>query len=1250
MKKILAGLAALSLLSLTYCTRQPGSSASQPKTEGRRIEILFLGDNGHHRPIQMAPILMEGLGNKGINLSYTDRLEDLNPENLSKYDGLLVFANWDSLPPAPEKALVDFVKGGKGLIAVHCASWCFRNSSAFVNDMVGGQFWKHGWDTIQPVWAKPDHPAIFGAKQFKTVDETYLHKKLAADNVVLTERIIDAKQAKDKPGQKTEPYTWVRNFGKGRVFYTAYGHDELTWKQTGFHDLMEKGIKWSVGDKVAGELQKLNPKPFVYQEANLPNYEKRPGPQLKPDPLSPEESMKHLQVNPDFTLGLFAAEPNVQHPIALSWDEKGRMFAIVTLDYPNERKDTGGRDYILMLEDTNGDGKADKFTKFADNLSIPTSLVAYDGGFIVSQAPDMLFLKDTDGDGKADVRKVLMTGFGTMDTHAGPSNLHYGFDNWIYGSIGYSGFNGTVGGKKHQFGQGFFRFKPDGSELEYLTSTSNNTWGLAFDETGNLFGSTANNDHGWYMAIPNRYMLGWDKLRLRGGRSTDTHKDMKVLTRIRQVDVFGGYTAAAGHNFYTARSFPQSYWNRVAFVSEPTGHIIHLNTMEKDGTDYHDKNDFNLVAGADEWFSPVFAEVGPDGAVWFADWYSFIIQHNPTPKGFENGGGNAYVTDLRDNTHGRIYRIAYKKAPAYQPLALSKDQPEALVKALTSDNMFWRQAAQRLLVERGKSDVLPQLYALVKNQSLDAIGSNPGAIHALWTLHGLGALNGSNAEAFQIVTAALKHPAASVRKTAVQVLPKNASTVASLLQANTLNDSEPLVGLNTLLAFTEAPMTAEVEKAVVAALGNPNFVADRWMPDAFTTVFNARDSELLKTFLAKAPRQGQASASASTSAAMDHSAHQHGMAEEKAAASTGPKADIVVTQVKPSTPMPTVREGISFSVEVENRGSAAVPSGTPITLKIHAEGPNLSRDWLSYTFVKGLKAGEKAFITESNNGPWVGPMGLSSDVPGNFTISVTADPDNKIPENREDNNTFRYVVKYQPLKNLTGFVLENATRAYTATATEAELLSFAGLLKGLNDTDAKAVLAGMRRGWDPKRKLAPSAATQQVLASLDKDLSKDNQKLLNNWAELTGLRKSAENEVDPNVQTVKIKTVTEKLQFSLKEFTVKAGQPVEIILDNPDQMQHNLVIGKPKSLEVIGKAADAMITRPDAVYKSYVPEIPQVIIATKLVNPDDSAHLKFVAPAEPGDYPFVCTFPGHWRIMNGVMRVVKETASSNSKK
>jgi uncharacterized protein len=847
--KTLFPLIALALLTWQCATQKTTQTTQTAQTtQPRRLEILFLGDNGHHRPIERVPQAMAALGAKGINFTYSDNLNDLNPNYLSNFDGVLLYANWDTISKPQERALVDYIASGKGFIPVHCASYCFRNSDELVKIM-GGQFWRHTWDTIQPVWARPDHPAIMGAKQFRTLDETYLHTKLQPDNLVLTERVIQPDQYKDRPNQKTEPYTWVRTHGKGRIFYTAYGHDESTWSQPNFMNLLEKGIRWAVGEQAVQDLEALNPPVFNYRQAKLPNYEKRNEPQIQQFPLSPEQSMKYIQVPVEFNLELFASEPNVMHPIAMSWDERGRLYVLITKDYPNERKDTGGSDYILICEDTDKDGKADKFTRFADGLSIPTGMVFANGGLIVAQAPDMLFLQDTDGDDKADVKKTLFSGFGTFDTHAGPSSLRYGFDNWIWGCVGYSGYKGKLPANADslQFGQAFFRFKPDGSKMEWMTSTSNNTWGFAFNEAGDVFGSTANNAHGWYMAIPHRYFKGNLGMgRDNGSRSTDTHKDMKTLTpRIRQVDVFGGFTAAAGHNFYTARAFPKKYWNQVAFVAEPTGHVLHQNHIVKKGTDYEDKEAFNLMAGADEWFSPVFSEVGPDGAVWVADWYSFIIQHNPKPENFKMGEGNAYETDLRDYTHGRIYRVSAKNAPAYQPVSLSKDRPDELLANLKNTNLLWRSHAQRLLVERAKTDVAPQLLEMLKDKSVDEVGLNAGVIHALWTLQGLGQLDRVNWAEL------LKHPSNAVRKNAVQVMPVEANTAQLLLNANALNDAEPLVVLNTLLKLTETPLTPDLEKAILTRLETATEADDRWLPDAFGVMLNAHNGQLLRTHLAK---------------------------------------------------------------------------------------------------------------------------------------------------------------------------------------------------------------------------------------------------------------------------------------------------------------------------------------------------------------------------------------------------------------
>ena len=1192
--------------------------------QARRIEVLFLGDKGHHKPIERVPQLMAALGPKGINITYTDDLGDLNPKTLGKYDALMIFANWDVLPPAEEKALLDFVASGKGFLPIHCASYCFRNANAYVK-LVGGQFWRHTMDSITAQIIQPQHPVMAGLKPFTAYDETYLHSQLQPDNNVLAVREIKADQKKDKPGASTEPYTWTRTHGKGKVFYTAYGHDERTWQLPDFQELIYNGIIWSVNDAARAAHVARAPQKFEYRAAKLPNYEQRPGIQYQQLALTPEESMKHIQVPVDFKLELFAAEPNVMHPIALTWDEKGKLYVLITKDYPNERKQEGGSDYIMVCEDTDKDGKADKFTPFAEGLSIPTGMVFANGGLIVSQAPHMLFLKDTDGDGKADLKKILFTGFGTGDTHAGPSNLHYGFDNWIWGCVGYSGFKGKVGtADSLQFGQAFFRFKADGSKLEWMTSTSNNTWGFAFNETNDVFGSTANNSHGWYMAIPHAYFNAPNN---NGSRSTDTHRDMKPITeKVRQVDAFGGFTAAAGHNFYTARAFPKKYWNSIAFVAEPTGHILHQNNMQKKGTDFYDKESFNLMAGADEWFSPVFSEVGPDGAVWVADWYSYIIQHNPTPKGFDNGPGNAYQTDLRDFTHGRIYRVSYKEAPEYKPLSLSISDVKGLLAALKNNNMLWRMHAQRMLVERGQKDVVEDLIALVKDQSVDEIGINAPAIHALWTLKGLNALDEAT------IAAALVHPCADVRKNAIKVMDFSAASVATILKHNVLQDKDPLVVMNALLLFSKSPLDAAAENAFFARMNKSTEVEDRWMPDAFACVLTANNGKLMKKHL-----QSQIKASNSKKTAMpamDHSMHQMGGTKPASSAkATG--IDLVLSDIKIDPAAPAVRERINITVEVKNQGTVDLEKENFVPLDIRFEGMGIKVDQYSRNFKDGIKAGETVSITKNLNGPWVGNISVGTDVVGEYNLIVAIDKANEVKESNKNNNSFTKKITFSRPADMNAFALESALKSYANKAPADSLVSILKLTQAMDQQSKNGIVKAMSEGWNYRLKdIKLTEADKRFLASINPGNSNERlSRLMTAWGIAT------EGQSNADVLRIKISTIKEAMKFSLKEFTVKPGQSVEIAFENPDAMQHNMVITKPGMLEKVGRAGDAMMKDTKGADKNYVPAIAEVLFSTPLVNPGQNYILKFRAPANTGDYPFVCTFPGHWSIMNGVMKV-----------
>lgn len=1193
--------------------------------QGRRLEVLFLGDNGHHRPIERIPTLMAALGPKGINFTYTDDLNDINGQNLSKYDALMIYANWDQITPEAESALLAFVASGKGILPIHCASYCFRNSTEYVK-MVGGQFWRHTMDSITTKTVQPEHPIMKGLQPFTAYDETYLHSQLQSDNNVLAEREIKSDQKKDRSNPATEPYTWTRTYGKGKVFYTAYGHDDRTWSQPGFQSLLYNAILWTVDDDALKSFNARNPKPFEYREAKLPNYEQRPGTQYQQLPLSPEESMKHIQVPVDFNLELFAAEPNVMHPIAFTWDERGRMYVLITKDYPNERKKEGGSDYILICEDTNKDGKADKFTKFAEGLSIPTGMVFANGGLIVAQAPHMLFLQDTNGDDKADIKKVLFSGFGTYDTHAGPSNLHYGFDNWIWGAVGYSGFEGKFGNADSvKFYQAFFRFKPDGSQLEWMTSTSNNTWGFAFNETNDVFGSTANNSHGWYMAIPHRYFNSANRIE-NGSRSTDTHRDMKPITeKVRQVDAFGGFTAAAGHNFYTARSFPKKYWNQIAFVAEPTGHVLHQNNLIKKGTDYYDKEGFNLMAGADEWFSPVFAEVGPDGAVWVADWYSFIIQHNPVPKGFENGSGNAYETNLRDYTHGRIYRVSYKYANPPIPRSLSIYDVNGLLNALRSDNMFWRMHAQRMLVERNQKDVAQLLKGMVSDQTLDEIGINAPGIHALWTLKGLQALDNPTLEL------ALSHPSAALRKNAIMTMANDSASVALLLKYNLLNDKDPLVVMNALLHLSKSPITEAAEKVFFDRLHASTEVEDRWLPDAFACVLTANGGKLMKKHLQYQLKNQPVSKSQS----VDHSMHRMNTAKTANVAGKIEGVDLIISDIKIEPSSPAVRERINVTVEVKNLGTADLPAEKFIPLDIRFEGMGLKFDQVSRNFKEGIRAGETVSITKNINGPWVGNISFGTDIVGDYRLSIALDKANEIRESNKNNNWFEKKISFVRPPDMNAFALERALRSYASIAPVDSLVE---ILKKANNSSVvikNSITKAFAEGWNYQTKqIQLRPADKTFLTTFASSNSSERlQRLMVAWNVVASTKASSD------IKTIRIKTIREAMKYDLKEFTVSPGQTVQIILENTDAMQHNLVVTRPGMREKVGKAGDAMMKDEKGAEKNYVPNLPEVLFATPLVNPGQSYTLTFKAPVRVGDYPYVCTFPGHWTLMNGVMHV-----------
>lgn len=1155
-------LSVIIIIGLYSCSSKRNTNIN----ESPYVQILFLGHNSeHHNSEKYLPMLASSLIKKGIHFTYSADPADLTADNLAKYDGLALYANHEEITKNQEKALLDYVNGGGGFIPIHCASACFKNSEPFIK-MVGGQFKEHGKGVFTADLLPGSEKIITGLKEFETWDETYVHHKLNPDINILMERI---------DGDHKEPWTWVNNQGKGRVFYTAYGHDERTWSNEGFHNLMAKGILWAVGEQSASKVKKMSFPAPTYTEAKIPNYEKR-NPPLKLQPaLSAKESMKLTQVPVGFELELFAAEPDIINPISMGWDEKGRLWVIETVDYPNtvRSEDGTGDDRIKICEDTNGDGKADKFTVFADGLNLPTSLVFSNGGIIVSKAPHFLFLKDTDGDDKADIREIIMTGWGTFDTHAGPSNLKYGFDNKIWGTVGYSGYNGEVGGIATNFKQGIYQFSPDGTDLKQLSKTSNNTWGLGFSENFDVFASTANNTHSVFMGISNVYLEGVKGLPDNGSKKIDGHYAFHpVSNEVRQVDVFGGFTAAAGANLYTARSFPKEYWNRISLVCEPTGRLIHNAILEENGSGFKEKDGWNLTASNDNWFGPVHAEVGPDGAVWFADWYNFIIQHNPTPPGFENGDGNAHINPLRDRTHGRIYRLAYKGAKKYDPISLDRNEPSGLIKALKNDNLFWRMTAQRLLVERGEADVVPELLALIGDESVDEIGINPAAVHALWTLHGLGVIeDGANENVKKSVINAMNHPSAGVRKAAIQTLPKTYDMIEIFIESNVLSDKNKNTQLAAILAASEFESSEALGSEIYKLSLNKSLEEDEWIPRAI--------------YLAAVK-------------------HQIGFTNDLKA-----NNQTLISEIENKSNKKSL-DPYSFDLNVSNWDRVEVPGLWEKTEIGDVDGVIWFRKEIN------LPEGNNTARAILN----LGPVDDSDEtwINGKKVGGITG-----------EHATFR---SYK----IPSGVLRSGKNVIAVKVTDTG--GGGGLWASKDDMnlDIAGKIYKIAGQWNYKVELVKGNSTKPLF---DQDNSLAKVFLKNYYSTDLKSEQLVDGNWPDNAKKIEIKTIVNEMKYDISSFEVEAGQAVEIRFKNVDFMQHNLLVIKPGSLKEVGAAADELASKPNAAEMSYIPKMDQVLYSTQLVNPDSEVVLRFIAPKTAGNYPFVCTFPGHWRIMNGIMKV-----------
>ncbi|HMC12274.1 MAG TPA: PVC-type heme-binding CxxCH protein, partial [Pirellulaceae bacterium] len=352
---------------------------------------------------------------------------------------------------------------------------------------------------------------------------------------------------------------------------------------------------------------------LVAQEV-VPHHQDRP-----PGPaLSPQEAIAKMAVPAGFTVELVASEPDIVNPVAMTFDERGRIWITESLEYPRKAPGAGG-DRVKVLEDTDGDGRADKFTVFAEGLNIPSGIAVGYGGVWVANSPDILFYPDADRDGKSDgPPQVVVTGFGRSDTHELPNSLTWGPDGYLYGLNGVFNHSHVKYAKDNpnfredhpgwQFTCACFRIHPVTREFEIFCEGTSNPWGLAFDPEGSAFVSACVIDHLWHLVRTGYYH------RQGGPYPPFTWKIDSIVKHKHQK------AAYCGLEYYDSDAYPEQYRNKL-YMGNIHGGCINVDKLQRDGSTYFATGEPDFLTANDAWFMPVAQKTGPDGCLYILDWY-----------------------------------------------------------------------------------------------------------------------------------------------------------------------------------------------------------------------------------------------------------------------------------------------------------------------------------------------------------------------------------------------------------------------------------------------------------------------------------------------------------------------------------------------------------------------------------------------------------------------------------------------------